>query len=245
MGLFSGVTKVLKKVGGGLLDSVGDIFTGLVGGLFSAKGARDQNVESAEQAQLNRDFQERMSSTEVQRRVADLKAAGLNPMLGYQSSASSPSGAVAPVQNVGESAVRGFSAYAAARQMAMQNELTRANIDNVEAQTRKTSAEAAVTEATVPFSGENAFNSMRVLERQAHYWEDQAESIMQDVKTKRLTNEQLQKLQPLAVEYQRLMNQAAKFGLSEKEAQSKFFENTGSTSKYIELMKQVIATFNK
>ena len=72
---------------------------GLALGAIGYKGAKDQNVASAQQAQQQMDFQERMSNTAVQRRMADLQKAGINPILAGSKEASSPAGAMAPMVN--------------------------------------------------------------------------------------------------------------------------------------------------
>ena len=70
-----------------------------IGGFLGYKGQKDTNIASAQQAQRQMDFQRDMSNTAVQRRMADLKKAGINPILAGSKEASSPAGQQAPVGN--------------------------------------------------------------------------------------------------------------------------------------------------
>ena len=81
-----------------------------IGGLFGYKGQEKQDVASAQQAQQQMDFQREMSNTAVQRRMADLKKAGINPILAGSKEASTPGGAMAPMGNRARAAIEAASA---------------------------------------------------------------------------------------------------------------------------------------
>ncbi|ALS03678.1 VP2 [Gokushovirus WZ-2015a] len=112
-----------------------------ISSFFNWNSQQSTNEENARQAELNRQFQERMSNTAYQRGMADMRAAGLNPILAYQrGGASQPGGAQAFMtapriegNPIGEAINTGLALRRAGYEVQQQQEninLTKANVLN-------------------------------------------------------------------------------------------------------------------
>lgn len=141
----------------GLFDMpiIGDAL-GYIGGRQANDANKDiahnANVMSQANAREQMQFQERMSNTTHAREVADLKAAGLNPILSVNAGAPAPGGASGSTQTATmENVMKGLGQ--SAREQANLNlalKKQKAEVELLESTKRKTDVDAKVATKGIP-----------------------------------------------------------------------------------------------
>lgn len=138
-----------------------------LGGLASAAGSLLSGGLTSwlnhEEAQNTQAFQERMANTQHQRGVADLRAAGINPILAGVSPDAAPSGAQASAGNFGnpmEAAQSYHSAKALQKLQAEQAKIPRSQIDQLDAAADASRSQVSLNSANAAKARQDALESV-------------------------------------------------------------------------------------
>lgn len=214
---------------GKVIGAVAPIAGAIIGGKQQEKGIATANEANIALQREEQAFEERMSSTAVQRRVADLRAAGLNPALGYSGEASSPSVSPARVESTKQGSLQTVATAFQARMMNMQlenmglqNRVMAANEANVQADT----AVKAATASNLADQSHVIRSEMTKIQNEIANLKNAGDIQLEDLKSKQLTNKQLEEMQPLLLEMQRLENKARALGLPALENMAAFEKGT-------------------
>lgn len=207
------------------------------GGLASS-GAHDANRTSLAIWREQRDFMDKMSRTEIQRRVQDMSAAGINPMLSVMGmgSASSPNVPPPSIQNEGAGAAAGV-------ERAAQIASNAAQIRLADAQARKTGAEAAILESEVPFSAANAQSRTNILKRELEMIGARLDEQIEKTGIAMTENALKSQTSTFRYEIEKYAAQAAKLEIPEKEAIAALYERFQNAKGAERLLPLILAIF--
>lgn len=242
-------------IGSALIGGASNLLGGLLGSSSARKAQQRQNEWNLAVYREAREWDKNLADTEVQRRVQDMKNAGLNPMLAAGDGASS--GSPAPPQGNAAGDIEGArmkasgisgavqSALSAAMQKAQisqvtaQTDLSLANADNVKADTRNKLQSADQIKADIEKTREEVFEVRQRIANAIQAWR------IGDVdeKLRHLSLEQQKQLQPLLLQAQALAVKARELQIPGLENLAQFEKSLGGDAKpWVMLIRSILGT---
>lgn len=244
---------------GALIGAVG----GLLGGILANEGADDRNEQQLQIAREQMDFQERMSNTAHQRQMADLSAAGLNPILSARAGATTPPGAQAgQLENAlgagVNSAMQAANMLIQAKQVESNSDLNEANAMKARAEAWQISNYGGPEAAARIHSAESAGDLSRMqanqIERTINPAIEKIEAEIAELKQRKATGEEQVKvnksiasLNDALTHLNRIKAHRESLGIARDKAEEGFYkssigEHSPFLKQFLEVLKGVVST---
>lgn len=214
---------------GAIIGAAGSILGGVLGANSAESGQREANQTNIQLQREQQAWEERMANSAVQRRMADLRAAGVNPLLGMSSGASAATPTLAPARV--ESEKQQSSAIMA------QSISNAAQVAVAQAQARKLNAEAGIVEQ---YGGQEAHQRIELSRAEQNRVDAQVTEIGVHVRQMRATTSVLEQDAINKEIQQKLLNLSVaqlKYMLPAIEAQAKAAAASASNVGQVEASK--------
>ena len=165
MSFMSGIAGAVTSIGGNMLSAKQNQ-------KYSKRMLNIENFFNSEEAEKQRNWEEKMANTAHQREMNDLEKAGLNPVLSANSGAVTPTGATASsgqqsaarMANIGDTINNAINAYSTAKQADIAEKKTPSEIKKNIAESKKMTSEAVRNNILTPSEKKQIDKYTEVLE---------------------------------------------------------------------------------